>query len=119
MSVNTAVPIEEQPHRVRLTINGRAKDVEVPPRRTLLHLLRVDLHLTGTKEGCGIGTCGACTVLVAGKAVLSCLLLAVQAGGRSVETIEAAGAGPDPLLDAFIKHDPVQRGFLTAGQTLA
>jgi len=117
--VNTAVPIEEPPHRVRLTINGRAQDVEVPPRRTLLHLLREDLHLTGTKEGCGIGTCGACTVLVDGKAVLSCLLLAVQAGGRSVETIEAAGAGPDPLLDAFIKHDAFQCGFCTPGQIMA
>src|SRR5438105_6204685 len=120
MSVNTAVPIEEQPHRVRLTINGRAQDVEVPPRRTLLHLLREDLHLTGTKEGCGIGTCGACTVLVDGRAVLSCMMLAVQSAGRTVETIEALGGeAADPLVAAFIRHDAFQCGFCTPGQIMA
>jgi aerobic-type carbon monoxide dehydrogenase small subunit (CoxS/CutS family) len=110
----------ESTHRIRLTINGRAQDVAVPPRRTLLQLLREDLHFTGTKEGCGVGTCGACTVLVDGQAVLSCLLLAVQMDGRSVETIEATtSADADPLVTAFIHHDAFQCGFCTPGQIMA
>lgn len=107
---------------VRLTVNGRVEEIHVAPRHTLLHALREDLHLTGTKEGCGVGTCGACTVLVDGKAVLSCLLLAVQADGRSIETIEglrpgAAGA-LDPLQEAFLQHDAFQCGFCTPGQIM-
>jgi len=82
-------------------------------------LLREDLHLTGTKEGCNIGTCGACTVLVDGRAVLACLFLAVQANGRTVETIEASARDADPLLDAFIQHDAFQCGFCTPGQIMA
>lgn len=128
----------ESVHVVRCTVNGRDERLSVSPRRTLLHALREDLHLTGTKEGCGVGTCGACTVLVDGRAVLSCLVLAVQAGGRTVETIEGVSAfggdpatwdhrtGPpdqdtalDPLQRAFIAHDAFQCGFCTPGQIMA
>lgn len=107
------------PHGVQCLINGRSHELAVAPRRTLLQVLREDLHLTGTKEGCSIGTCGACTVLVDGRAVLSCLYLAVQANGRTVETIEAVSPDPDPLLDAFVQHDAFQCGFCTPGQIMA
>lgn len=118
--MDTLVPAREPAHRVRLTVNGRFHAIPVSPRRTLLEALREDLHLTGAKEGCGIGTCGACTVLVDGKAVLSCLLLAVQLSGRSVETIEAVNqTDADPLLTAFIRHDAFQCGFCTPGQIMA
>ena len=106
------------PHSLQCVINGRPQTISVSPRRTLLQVLREDLHLTGTKEGCGIGTCGACTVLVDGRAVLSCLLLAVQANGRAVETIEA-GQDADPLVEAFVQHDAFQCGFCTPGQIMA
>jgi aerobic-type carbon monoxide dehydrogenase small subunit (CoxS/CutS family) len=105
--------------RIQCVINGRRQELAPPPRRTLLQLLRDDLHLTGTKEGCNIGTCGACTVLVDGRAVLSCLFLGVQADGRTVETIEGAAQDSDPLLDAFIQHDALQCGFCTPGQIMA
>ena len=104
-----------------MTVNGQSEELRVSPRRTLLASLREDLHLTGTKEGCGVGTCGACTVLVDGKAVLSCLMLAVQADGRRVETIEglAQDGALDPLQRAFIAQDAFQCGFCTPGQIMA
>ncbi len=111
--------VVNSPHRIQCTINGRPYEGVVPPRRTLLQWLREELHLTGTKDGCSIGTCGACTVLVDGRAVLSCLVLAVQATGRAVETIEAASQDTDPLLAAFIQHDALQCGFCTPGQIMA
>ncbi len=106
---------------IRLTLNGRTEEMSVSPRQTLLHALREDLHLTGTKEGCGVGTCGACTVLLDGKPVLSCLLLAVQADGHTVETIESLGAGGtlDALQQLFIRLDAFQCGFCTPGQIMA
>ena len=109
----------ESRHVVRVTVNARVTEVAVSPRRTLLHVLREDLHLTGAKEGCGIGTCGACTVLLDGRPVLSCMLLAVQAAGRQIETIEALSQADDPLLAAFIRHDAFQCGFCTPGQIMA
>lgn len=105
---------------ITVTVNGRSEDVRVSPRRTLLHALREDLHLTGAKEGCGVGTCGACTVLLDGRAVLSCLVLAVQAAGRTVETVEDHGDGTlDLLKHTFIRHDAFQCGFCTPGQIMA
>jgi len=106
---------------VRLTVNEHPEEVRVSPRRTLLAVLREDLHLTGTKEGCGVGTCGACTVLVDGKSVLSCMMLAVQADGRTVETVEglARDGTLDPLQQAFIEQDAFQCGFCTPGQIMA
>jgi xanthine dehydrogenase YagT iron-sulfur-binding subunit len=104
-----------------ITINGT--DVAPPDdaRVSLLDLLREQLHLTGTKVGCNQGACGACTVLVDGERVLSCLTLAVQADGRSVTTIEGLGTaeGPHPLQAAFIEHDGFQCGYCTPGQVCA
>ena len=102
---------------VTLTVNGHLEEIQVSPRRTLLAALREDLHLTGAKEGCGLGTCGACTVLLDGRAVCSCLTLAVQADGRTVETVEGL-AGDDGLAPgqrAFIEQDAFQCGFCTPG----
>ena len=103
----------------------RINDTEVAapddPRVSLLDLLREQLHLTGTKVGCNQGACGACTVLVDGERVLSCLTLAVQADGRRVTTIEGLGspAEPHPLQAAFIQHDGFQCGYCTPGQICA
>ena len=92
---------------VTLTVNGEEKSVSVPPETTLLRLLRDDLNLTGAKIGCDVGDCGACTVIMDGIAVNSCLVLAGQAGGRSVETIEGLAD-----LDAY---HPLQRTSRTWG----
>jgi xanthine dehydrogenase YagT iron-sulfur-binding subunit len=104
-----------------IRINGT--DVAAPEdaRVSLLDLLRERLHLTGTKVGCNQGACGACTVLVDGERVLSCLTLAVQADGRSVTTIEGLGSAeePHPLQMAFIEHDGFQCGYCTPGQVCA
>jgi len=103
-----------------MTIAVNGTDVEVPddPRVSLLDLLRETLHLSGTKKGCDQGACGACTVLVDGQRILSCLALAVQFEGRSVTTIEGLGAegAPHPLQRAFIEHDGFQCGYCTPGQ---
>lgn len=106
---------------IELSVNGRTFALSVEPRRTLLDALREDLHLTGAKPGCNMGQCGACTVLVDGEAVYSCLLLAVECQGLAITTIE--GLAPDDELDpvqqAFIEHDALQCGFCTPGQVLA
>jgi aerobic-type carbon monoxide dehydrogenase small subunit (CoxS/CutS family) len=114
-------PPEPATHVIRLTVNGRSEEVRVSPRSTLLAVLRDDLHLTGAKEGCSVGTCGACTVLLDGRAVLACLMLAVQAADRSVETVEGITRDGrlDPLQEAFIRHDAFQCGFCTPGQLMA
>jgi xanthine dehydrogenase YagT iron-sulfur-binding subunit len=104
-----------------ISING--SDVAVPEdvRVSLLDLLREQLHLTGTKVGCNQGACGACTVLVDGERILSCLTLAVQMDGRSVTTIEGLGSAddPSPLQKAFVAHDGLQCGYCTPGQICA
>ena len=111
----------DAPHAVTVTVNGRPEILSVPARRSLLHALREDLHLTGTKEGCGVGTCGACTVLLDGRPVLACLLLAVQAAGRAVETIESLSrdGALAPVQESFVRHDALQCGFCTPGQIMA
>ncbi len=96
--------------------------MEVEPRRTLLELIREDLELTGTKEGCGLGECGTCTVLLDGKPIKSCITLAVQANGREVTTIEGlekADGTLHPLQQAFIDHGAIQCGFCTPGMVLS
>lgn len=104
--------------RCSLTINGESHDVECDPRVTLLDLLRDRLHLTGTKKGCDHGQCGACTVLVNGVRMNSCLLLAVAQDGGTVTTIEGVAEGDQlhPLQAAFIERDGFQCGFCTSGQ---
>ncbi len=103
---------------VALKINGRNHQLELDPRVTLLDALRERLHLTGTKKGCDHGQCGACTVIVDGKRVLSCLTLAAQADGKEVTTVEglATEEGLHPVQDAFIEHDGFQCGYCTPGQ---
>jgi carbon-monoxide dehydrogenase small subunit len=103
--------------KVRFTVNGRAASVEADAEMRLLDALRDELHLTGTKEGCGEGECGACTVLLDGRPVNSCLVLAAQAEGRNVLTIEGLAAGPQlhPIQQAFVDAGAAQCGFCTPG----
>lgn len=103
---------------VRLRVNGLLRDLRLDPRVSLLDALREHLHLTGTKKGCNQGACGACTVLVDGDRILSCLALAVQFEGRSVTTIDglAIDGALHSLQAAFITHDGFQCGYCTPGQ---
>jgi xanthine dehydrogenase YagT iron-sulfur-binding subunit len=107
--------------RIRLGINQTEYELDVEPRRTLLDALREDLHLTGAKPGCNMGNCGACTVLVDGEALYSCLLLAVECEGLAITTIEGLGrdGALDPVQQAFVEQDALQCGFCTPGQVLA
>ena len=108
-------------HLVSFTLNGDPRTLAVEPRRTLLDALRVDLSLTGTKKVCDMGDCGACTVLLDGRAVYSCLTLAVDCEGRDVTTIEglAHGSDLDPVQRAFVEADAYQCGFCTPGQIMS
>jgi xanthine dehydrogenase YagT iron-sulfur-binding subunit len=104
--------------KVSFTVNGVSRQLELDTRTTLLDALREHLHLTGTKKGCDQGQCGACTVIVDGQRINSCLTLAVMHQGGSVTTIEGLGA-PDnmhPMQAAFVKHDGYQCGYCTPGQ---
>ncbi len=107
--------------RLSLTVNGRATDVDVEPQTLLVELLRDRLQLTGTHVGCDTSQCGACTVQVDGRAVKSCTMLAVQAAGRSVTTIEGLAQGErlHPLQDAFVACHGLQCGFCTPGMIMA
>ena len=106
---------------IKFILNGVNIEVLVPPHWTLLMLLRERLGLTGTKEGCGIGECGACTVLLDGVPVHSCLLLAPKVDGREVQTIEGLGSRESlhPLQQSFIDHGAVQCGFCTPGMLMS
>jgi xanthine dehydrogenase YagT iron-sulfur-binding subunit len=105
-------------HRVAYTINGVIRVATVEPWVTLLDLLREEFDLTGTKKGCDHGQCGACTVLINGHRINSCLVLAVSRNGSVVTTIEGIGTpdGLHPLQEAFIRHDALQCGYCTPGQ---
>jgi aerobic carbon-monoxide dehydrogenase small subunit len=108
--------------QIQLKVNGLAYKKEVEPRRTLLELIREDIELTGVKEGCGLGECGTCTVLLDGKPIKSCITLAVQANGREVTTIEGmegADGALHPIQQAFIDHGAIQCGFCTPGMVLS
>jgi carbon-monoxide dehydrogenase small subunit len=108
-------------HSLEITINDELHSLVVEPNRTLLELLRDDLHLTGAKEGCGEGVCGACTVLMDGNPVRSCLTLALEAAGSHITTVEGlAHEGElDPLQESFIDHGAVQCGFCTSGMLMS
>jgi len=106
---------------IQLVVNGETVEAAVEPNRTLLQFLRDDLGLTGTKHGCGLGDCGACTVILDGKPVNSCLVLAVQAQGRDVLTIEglAENGKLHPIQQAFVDKGAIQCGFCSPGMILA
>jgi aerobic-type carbon monoxide dehydrogenase small subunit (CoxS/CutS family) len=106
---------------VRFRVNGEAYALSVEPHRTLLEVVREDLRLTGAKEGCGTGDCGACTLIVDGRLVTSCLMLAPEADGCDILTIEglARDGRLHPLQQAFIDHGAVQCGFCIPGMILA
>ena len=104
-----------------LRINGETRNVIADPRTTLLDVLRERLGMTGTKKGCDMGACGACTVHVDGKRVVSCLTLAAQVEGQSITTIEGLASGETlhPMQAAFIEHDGFQCGYCTSGQIMS
>ncbi len=106
---------------INLNVNGETFTVSVPPRKTLLQVLREDLDLTGTKEGCSEGECGVCTVLLDGLPVRSCLLFAVDVRGRQVTTVEGLAQGEKlhPIQKAFIEQGAIQCGFCTPGMLLS
>ena len=102
-------------HAITVTVNGAAERLDVPSNMTLLQMLREKLALTGTKNGCAAGECGACTVLLDGQPVNSCMVLAVEADGAEIVTVEglAADGRLTPLQEAFVEHNAVQCGFCT------
>jgi aerobic carbon-monoxide dehydrogenase small subunit len=106
---------------IHLTINDQHYEVAVEPNQTLVDLLRYQLGLTGTKKGCEMGDCGSCTVIMDGKAVNSCLVLALQADGRNIQTIEGLenGEGLHPVQEAFVEKGAIQCGFCSSGMILS
>ncbi|MEU0940648.1 MULTISPECIES: (2Fe-2S)-binding protein [unclassified Embleya] len=108
---------------VELHVNGEARLLRIDPRVTLLDALRAHLDLTGPKKGCDLGQCGACTVLVDGRRITSCLTFAVMYEGREVTTVEGLGGDPEgdlhPVQQAFVDHDAFQCGFCTPGQIVS
>jgi aerobic-type carbon monoxide dehydrogenase small subunit (CoxS/CutS family) len=105
--------------RIALTVNGERHLADVEPGRVLADVIRADLELTGTKVACGEGTCGSCTVILDGRAVLACLTLAAACDGASVRTVEGEDDTVERLRAAFIAHDAFQCGFCTPGQLMS
>lgn len=106
--------------KINLRVNGKAYVLSVEPRKTLLQVLRDDLRLTGTKEGCGIGECGSCTILLGGEPVNSCLILAIDAQRKEITTIEGVSDGEalHPIQQSFLHHGAIQCGYCTPGMVL-
>lgn len=106
---------------IKLVVNGKAHELSVKPWRTLLEVIREDLYLTGTKEGCGEGECGSCTVIMGGKTVNSCLIPAVEADNQEITTIEGLSQGEtlDPVQEAFVTYAGMQCGFCTPGMIMS
>jgi xanthine dehydrogenase YagT iron-sulfur-binding subunit len=125
MALGREMPVTECPLdrqiEVSLLVNGREYTVALAPSATLLDVLRETLSLTGTKRGCDMGSCGACTVLVDGRRVNACLALAVMQKGREILTIEGLAENGDlhPLQRAFVEHDALQCGYCTPGQVMS
>ena len=107
--------------RIRVTVNGERCEKEVAPSKSLLDFLRMDLNLTGTKEGCGEGECGACSIIMNGKLVDSCLILAMEADGQKIQTIEGISRHDrlHPLQKAFAEKGAAQCGYCTPGMIMA
>jgi len=107
--------------QINVTVNGESYQMEVPSHRTLLDFLRQDLELMGTKSGCETGDCGSCTVLLNGNVVNSCLVLAAEADGKEILTVEGLAHGNElhPLQEAFIEHGAIQCGYCTSGMLLS
>jgi len=116
-----ASPVEQKLHTVDLIVNGKRRTIEIEPRTTLLEALRGALALAGTKKGCDRGECGACTVHVDGRRVLSCMILAAMQEGRRITTIEGLEKEGrlHPLQAAFVERDGLQCGFCTSGQIMS
>lgn len=108
-------------HTISFTINGEQCSLDVEPNRTLVKMIRDDLNLTGTKEGCGAGECGSCTVIVDKRAVNSCMMLAVEAEGKEILTVEGLGKNGvlDELQEAFINKAALQCGYCTPGMLMS
>jgi aerobic-type carbon monoxide dehydrogenase small subunit (CoxS/CutS family) len=106
---------------IRTQVNGREIEASVKPNQTLLEWLRDDLRLRGSREGCGVGVCGSCTVLVDGRPVSSCLMLATNAEGKEIQTIEGLAKGDelDPVQQAFLDQQAFQCGYCTSGMIMA
>jgi carbon-monoxide dehydrogenase small subunit len=106
---------------ISVNINDKEYEVAVSPNQTLVDLIRNDLELTGTKKGCELGDCGSCTVIMDGKPVNSCLVLAVQANGKKITTIEGVAGGEElhPVQEAFVEHGAIQCGFCSPGMILS
>jgi aerobic carbon-monoxide dehydrogenase small subunit len=117
----TVKPSDENLIQIAFHLNGRQTSLQVNPWESALAVLRDRLQLTGTKEGCGIGECGACTILVDGQAVDSCLMLAPQLDGRDVQTVEGLVQGDHlhPLQEKFIEHGAIQCGFCSPGMLMS
>jgi len=121
VAIQVGAPRVEFAVDVTLTINGKVAHLNIDPRVTLLDALREHMHLTGSKKGCDHGQCGACTVHVDGRRVLSCLTLAAAAKGKHVTTIEGLADGGElhPMQQAFVDHDAFQCGYCTPGQIMS
>jgi carbon-monoxide dehydrogenase small subunit len=106
---------------IRVTVNGQSHELQVRPWATLLEVIREDLGLTGTKEGCGVGECGGCTVIMEGKTVNACMVLAAEADGKRITTIEGLADGETlhPVQEAFLEIGGMQCGFCTPGMILS
>jgi aerobic-type carbon monoxide dehydrogenase small subunit (CoxS/CutS family) len=100
---------------IDLSVNGESHSITVQPQWTLLYVLQEKLGLTGTKEFCGEGACGASTVIMEGRPVLSCMMLAIECAGKTIETVEGIAKADHPLIEAYIKHSCMQCGFCTPG----
>jgi carbon-monoxide dehydrogenase small subunit len=107
--------------KLAFTINDEQVELEIESHKTLLEVLREDLALTGTKEGCGLGACGACTVLIEGLPALACLTLALEAKNKRIRTIEGLMIGDelDPIQSSFVEHGAIQCGFCTPGMIMS